>query len=218
MIYLNSSLSKTNQEKEKLIMKTCIGIFLLLLASCTTIAEAFAPAGTKSDFRQSTARSLSPIDPSNLHDLPHQIHSFQDVMSTFSIADIDAAAIPTEEVTEAAKTNNGWFGFLTGPTMGFLQLIHAGLNAVGLKNNSWGISIIMLTLTIKLATFPLTKTQLESTQKMQVCGLGCEIFLENFNHDGIPLPNEFCSSHFNRRPCSPPSKKSRPNIRVIRRL
>jgi len=147
-------------------MKTSIRILPLLLALCATSSDAFAPA-TKNTLRQASLRPFSPIDPSNLHELPHQIHSFQDVMSSFSIADMDVAAIPTEEVTEAAKSNNGWFGFLTGPTMGFLQLIHAGLNSVGLKGNSWGVSIIVLTLTIKLLTFPLTKTQLESTQKMQ---------------------------------------------------
>jgi YidC/Oxa1 family membrane protein insertase len=48
-------------------------------------------------------------------------------------------------------------------------LIHSGFNAAGLNSNSWGVSIIALTLTIKLLTFPLTKAQLESTQKMQVC-------------------------------------------------
>jgi len=141
-------------------MKVCIGIFPLLVAFCTTSVEAFAPDGTRRTFRKSTARSLSPIDLSSLHELPHQIDSFQNVMSTLSIADMDAAA-------EATKSNSGGLGFLTGPTIGFLQWIHAGLNALGVKNNSWGVSIIVLTMTIKLATYPLTKTQLESTQKMQ---------------------------------------------------
>lgn len=148
-------------------MKICIGIFPLLLTLCPNSVHAFVPARAISASRHSTARPFSLIDPSSLHELPHQIHSFQDVMSTFSIADMDATAISTGEMTEVAKSNNGWFGFLTEPIMGFLQLIHAGFNAVGLKNNSWGISIIALTLTIKLATYPLTKTQLESTQKMQ---------------------------------------------------
>jgi len=148
-------------------MKICIRIVPLLLALCKSNVDAFSPTGMRSFGRQSTARALSPIDLSNLHEFPQQIHSFQDVMSTFSIADMDAAAIPAGDVVEAATTNNGWFGFLTGPIMSFLELIHTGLNSVGLKNNSWGISIIVLTLTIKLGTYPLTKTQLESTQKMQ---------------------------------------------------
>lgn len=148
-------------------MKFCIGVLPLLLALCEIHVNAFAPVGMSAVSRQSTARTFSPMDPSNLQELPHHITSFHDAMSTFSIADLDAAAIPVEEVAEVAKSGNGWFGFLTEPTMAFLRLIHDALNAVGLDSNSWGVSIIALTLTIKLLTFPLTKTQLESTQKMQ---------------------------------------------------
>jgi YidC/Oxa1 family membrane protein insertase len=166
-------------------MKFCIGILSLLVAANV---DAFAPSGMSA--RQSTARAFSPMDPSNLHELPHHIQSLQDVMSTFSIADLDAAAIPAGDmaaagdVAEAAKSSNGWFGFLTGPTMAFLELIHSGFNAVGLDSNSWGVSIIALTLTIKLLTFPLTKAQLESTQKMQVrCWL---FFFSVFSFNDFP--------------------------------
>jgi len=160
-------------------MKFSIGYLPLLLALFENNANAFAPSGMTAASRQSTARALSPIDPSNLQDLPNHIQSIKDVMSTFSIADLDAAGLPitgdmaaaapaaAAVAEEATKSSNGWFGFLTGPTEGFLQLIHTGLVAAGLDSNAWGISIIILTLTIKLLTYPLTKTQLESTQKMQ---------------------------------------------------
>ncbi len=153
-------------------MKFSIGVLPLLLAS----VNAFAPTGMSP--RQSTAHAV--IDPSNLHDLSHHIQSFQDVMSSFSIADLDSAGLPVSDIAAAApqiaadvaeevsKPDNGWFGFLTGPTMAFLNLIHTAFVAVGLDSNSWGVSIIALTLSIKLLTFPLTKSQLESTQKMQV--------------------------------------------------
>jgi YidC/Oxa1 family membrane protein insertase len=156
-------------------MKFCVSLLALLLVN----ANAFAPVGISPASRQSTARAFSPIDPSNLHEIPHHIQSLQDVMSTFSIADLDVDAAP-QIAGEVAKTDNGWFGFLTGPTKGFLQLIHSGLVSVGLDSNSWGISIILLTVTVKLLTYPLTKTQLESTQKMQVrCSipvLSCPVF------------------------------------------
>jgi len=71
-------------------------------------------------------------------------------------------------VEEAAKADTGWFGFLTEPIQIFLQFIHSSLMMAGLSENSWGVSIVMLTVLIKLVTFPLTKTQLESTNKMQV--------------------------------------------------
>jgi len=139
----------------------------LLLALSEINVNAFAPVGLSTTSRPSTAHEFSPIDTLSLQELPHHIQSLQDVMSTFSIADLDAAAIPAGDVAEVAKSSNGWFGFLTEPTMRFLELIHSGLNSVGLDSNSWGVSIIALTLSIKLLTFPLTKAQLESTQKMQ---------------------------------------------------
>ena len=157
-------------------MKFSFGFLPLLLALCENNVSAFAP--TSMAGRQSSARSL--IDPSNLQELPNHIQSLQDVMSTFSVADLDAAGLPmtgdfaataaaaAPVAEEVAKADNGWFGFLTGPIMAFLELIHSGAVAVGIDSNAWGLSIIALTLTIKLLTYPITKQQLESTQKMQV--------------------------------------------------
>jgi len=45
--------------------------------------------------------------------------------------------------------------------------IHGAISSAGMSQNSWGISIILMTATIKALTFPLTKAQLESTNKMQ---------------------------------------------------
>jgi YidC/Oxa1 family membrane protein insertase len=130
--------------------------------------DAFVVPTTQFSSRRSTAHAFSPLDPSHLNDLPNHIQSLQDAFSSLSIADVDVAGAGAA-VEEAAKTtNNGWFGFLTGPTMAFLELIHSGLVAVGVSSDSWGVSIIMLTVAIKLLTFPLTKSQLESTNKMQV--------------------------------------------------
>jgi len=49
-----------------------------------------------------------------------------------------------------------------------LQVIHQVLVSVGLDINAWGVSIITMTVVIKLITYPLTKQQLESTNKMQM--------------------------------------------------
>ena len=79
-------------------------------------------------------------------------------------------ALPTDATMDAAAeagSNNGWFGFLTGPIAGLLKLIHSVFVAVGMRDNAWGISIVVLTILVKALTFPLTKTQLESTTKMQ---------------------------------------------------
>lgn len=112
------------------------------------------------------ARSLT-VDPNIFHDISSQVHSLQNAFSTFSLSDADVAAVAGDAATEAAKSDNGWFGFLTGPTTMLLQLIHSLLVTVGMSADAWGVSIIFMTLIIKVATFPLTKTQLESTNKMQ---------------------------------------------------
>jgi len=165
--------------------------FLLALAldSLHATVTAFAPSWSGAA-RRSTARSFSPMmDHSHLPDLPNQIQSLHDAFSSISLADLDVDALTSggaaasdavanvvqstadassEVVEEAAKSSgNGWFGFLTGPTMALLQLIHSALVAVGVSSDSWGVSIIMLTVVIKLLTYPLTKAQLESTNKMQ---------------------------------------------------
>lgn len=131
----------------------------LLALACAV--DAFAPSRFAS--RPSTARSLV-VGPSSL----------TDVFSSVSLSDaVDAAADIVQQAAPAVdaaaqSTDNGWFGILTGPTASVLQAIHSALVAVGFSENAWGISIIAITIVIKLLTFPLTKTQLESTNKMQV--------------------------------------------------
>ena len=112
-------------------------------------------------------RSLG-VDPSHFTDLAHQMGSLQDAFGSLNLADaMDAVADTASDIVqEPAAADNGWFGFLTVPIRGFLQIIHTVLAATGM-GNAWGVSIIVLTILIKVFTFPLTKTQLESTNKMQ---------------------------------------------------
>jgi YidC/Oxa1 family membrane protein insertase len=111
------------------------------------------------------------VDPSLITDVMSQVHHIQDFMapSSMMLADaIDAVGdtLTTDASAAAATTDNGWFGFLTEPIEGLLKLIHLGVAATG-TGNSWGISIVLLTILIKVVTYPLQKTQLESTNKMQ---------------------------------------------------
>lgn len=139
---------------------------LLAAALAAGPTAAFMPRATVRT--TTTARNLG-VDPSVFQDLHTTAASvdFQhlsDAMSssmTFLADGADAA------VAEVAKKDNGWFGFLTEPISLLLQGIHSGLTAVGFNANGWGSSIIALTILIKVLTFPLTKTQLESTNKMQ---------------------------------------------------
>mmetsp|Transcript_22913 Transcript_22913/g.56452 ORF Transcript_22913/g.56452 Transcript_22913/m.56452 type:complete len:428 (+) Transcript_22913:86-1369(+) len=140
---------------------------ILLLAH---VAEAFAPAKLAS--RPTTARALA-VDPSHLHDIFSSI-SLADVgdavggaVDAVATAAAPAADVAVDAADAAAQSQNGWFGFLTTPIENLLQIIHGLLVSVGITENAWGITIISMTLVIKLLTFPLTKTQLESTNKMQ---------------------------------------------------
>ncbi|KAK1748647.1 YidC/OXA1 family membrane protein insertase [Skeletonema marinoi] len=144
------------------------------------MASAFAPPTT---FRSTT--QLSAIDPSAIHDLSQHsavaADSINHFFSSMLISDLDvdavnsaAATIPLDAAPGAADAaaavakadDNGWFGFLTLPIEGLLKLIHASLASTGMTE-AWGLSIIAMTVMIKLLTFPLTKGQLESTNKMQ---------------------------------------------------
>jgi len=151
----------------------------LLLALAAPMAAAFAPPMS---FRPST--KILAVDPSSLHDLPQHIDSLQNFFSSITLADLDTDAVasavpsiveripldapPAEAVdAAAAASGNGWFGFLAMPIEQLLMGIHGAISSAGMSQNSWGISIILMTATIKALTFPLTKSQLESTNKMQ---------------------------------------------------
>jgi hypothetical protein len=138
------------------------------VAACLLLAtsvSAFVAPSLRSTMPPSTTRHFG-VDPSLFHDLPqHLTHAF----NTFNLADLDADSVAAADaVTQVAKQDPGWFGFLTEPIAVLLQAIHTGLGAAGMSSNSWGVSIVALTVLIKVVTFPLTKTQLESTNKMQV--------------------------------------------------
>lgn len=159
-------------------MKVVVASLLCLLGEL----QAFAPhsfvgiPNRRSRISSSSARSFG-IDPSFFHDIPQQMGAMQDMFTSLTIsadgldavsgAVSDVAASSDASAAADAANNNGWFGFLTGPIEGLLQLIHVGLVGVGLSADAWGVSIIALTVLIKILTYPLTKTQLESTTKMQ---------------------------------------------------
>jgi YidC/Oxa1 family membrane protein insertase len=159
------------------------------------VGTAFAPPASSSarlrpapllpSSTTSSSRLSAFVDPSSLlpQDLPHHIDSIHRALSSLTLADLDSDAIAdaaaiaasTSSVAPppAADAGNGWFGFLTLPIEFLLQLIHSTLAGVGLSSNAWGVSIIGMTVVIKALTFPLTRSQLESTNKMQVRGIRC---------------------------------------------
>lgn len=164
-------------------IQTLLAAALLLVVLAAVVVQGFAPPSARRPSVQllpprtsTTARHFG-VDPSAFHDLPHHLGGFHDAITSLTLSDVDAtaavapavdaAAGGASDAAAAAANNNGWFGFLTGPIEGLLKLIHQALVAVGLSEDAWGVTIIAMTLIIKAVTFPLTKTQLESTNKMQ---------------------------------------------------
>jgi len=153
----------------------------LALSLSLPLSEAFAPQRKTSSFVKNKVQALP--DAASILSIGDALHHMPSLLlSDEAIADaVDAVSSVTEAVAPAVApvadvapevaetaTNNGWFGFLAGPIEGLLQTIHSLLVTVGLNVDSWGVSITIMTVVIKLATYPLTKIQLESTNKMQV--------------------------------------------------
>eukprot|EP00566_Odontella_aurita_P013425 CAMPEP_0113570756 /NCGR_PEP_ID=MMETSP0015_2-20120614/25166_1 /TAXON_ID=2838 /ORGANISM="Odontella" /LENGTH=445 /DNA_ID=CAMNT_0000473613 /DNA_START=95 /DNA_END=1432 /DNA_ORIENTATION=+ /assembly_acc=CAM_ASM_000160 len=160
-------------------------------------AAAFAPSTFTRTSRISgsaSSRLGMAVDPSSLHDAFLSTSQFlsdisavvdastaaagdavsqaADAISSGAVDNIAAtvgtAAGPAADAAVEAATDNGWFGFLTGPIESLLKIIHGTLVSMGMSSDAWGVSIVAMTVFIKIATYPLTRQQLESTNKMQV--------------------------------------------------
>ena len=134
---------------------------LAAAVSSAPMISSFAPAArprTSSPRPTTTSSKLDmAVDPSSLH------HFLLSAIDEAAFAAADAAA-----EYPAADGGNGWFGFLTLPIEYSLRAIHGALATSAIGTNAWGVSIIVMTVVIKAATYPLTRSQLESTNKMQV--------------------------------------------------
>jgi len=138
---------------------------LAAAVSSAPMISSFAPAArprTSSPRPTTTSSKLDmAVDPSSLH------HFLLSAIDEAAFAAADAAAGAAAEYP-AADGGNGWFGFLTLPIEYSLRAIHGALATSAIGTNAWGVSIIVMTVVIKAATYPLTRSQLESTNKMQV--------------------------------------------------
>lgn len=168
-----------------------IATFALAALLLAESSSAFVPHSIRKAAAPTTARSFG-VDPSAFQDLHQHIQQLPDAFGSMTLSDaMDAIAQPAADAADAVsgavsaavapvatavdpavagevvEKKSGWFGFLTVPIEGLLQSIHAVLTGAGMDANSWGVSIVALTVLIKILTFPLTKTQLESTNKMQ---------------------------------------------------
>ncbi|KAK9940466.1 hypothetical protein M0R45_017127 [Rubus argutus] len=119
----------------------------------------------------------------SLHDVPpiNPFESGVDLSALYSraegllytLADAAVAVDPTssaagsgDAAVDAAQKNGGWFGFISEGMEFVLKILKDGLSAVHVPY-AYGFAIILLTVIVKVATFPLTKQQVESTLAMQ---------------------------------------------------
>nr|XP_048324524.1 inner membrane protein PPF-1, chloroplastic [Ziziphus jujuba var. spinosa] len=118
----------------------------------------------------------------SLHEVPpiHSIDSAIDFSSIasrvegllYTLADaavaVDSASggAASTSTDAAAQKNGGWFGFISEAMEFVLKVLKDGLSAVHVPY-AYGFAIILLTVIVKVATFPLTKQQVESTLAMQ---------------------------------------------------
>lgn len=81
-----------------------------------------------------------------------------------AVATADSAS--TSAADAAVQKNNGWFGFISDAMEVVLKILKDGLTAVHVPY-AYGFAIILLTIIVKVVTYPLTKQQVESTLAMQ---------------------------------------------------
>jgi len=77
-----------------------------------------------------------------------------------------AVAVAGDVADIPGLQKGGWLGPITDLLESILKAIDGGLESAGVPY-SYGFAIILLTLSVKLATFPLTKKQVESSIEMQ---------------------------------------------------
>ncbi|KAG5566891.1 hypothetical protein RHGRI_002442 [Rhododendron griersonianum] len=124
-----------------------------------------------------TTRLLSTRVNLSFHDLPpipsfDSSADFSAIVSRaegllYTLADAAVAVDPAASTDPAAaQKNGGWFSFIADGMEVVLKVLKDGLTAVHVPY-AYGFAIILLTVIVKLVTFPLTKQQVESSLAMQ---------------------------------------------------
>ena len=179
--YIEQHLTRDPVQYKTCKMKLATATLLTLLHQSSAFAP--TPFTTSSSARSNTFKHSALVDPSIFADTHQHVDTLSNFFSSIILSDGDVSdsmnaladaatsavsTTTTDATAAAASQDNGWFGFLEGPIEFLLQGIHSLLTSVGVSENAWGVSILVMTTFIKLLTYPLTKSQLESTSKMQV--------------------------------------------------
>ncbi|KAL4610472.1 hypothetical protein ACB092_08G052600 [Castanea dentata] len=109
--------------------------------------------------------NLPPINPLHSHiDFSAILTRTEGLL--YTLADAAVATADSAAADAAVQKNNGWFGFISDAMEVVLKVLKDGLSAVHVPY-AYGFAIILLTIIVKGATYPLTKQQVESTLAMQ---------------------------------------------------
>ncbi|CAB4294848.1 unnamed protein product [Prunus armeniaca] len=84
----------------------------------------------------------------------------------YTVADAAVSASSSTESVSTTKQSSDWLSGITNYLESVLKFLKDGLSAVHVPY-SYGFAIILLTLLVKAATFPLTKKQVESAMAMR---------------------------------------------------
>ncbi|KAI4383846.1 hypothetical protein MLD38_009642 [Melastoma candidum] len=111
---------------------------------------------------------IPPVPPSpvDLADAWGRVECLLYTLADAAVVATDAASGGADAGASAAQKNGGWFGFISDAMEVVLKVLKDGLSAVHIPY-AYGFAIILLTVIVKVATFPLTKQQVESTLAMQ---------------------------------------------------
>ncbi|URE36014.1 Inner membrane protein albino3 [Musa troglodytarum] len=115
----------------------------------------------------------------HLHGIVSRVESL-----LFTLAD---ATAPTTDASTVVQKNGGWFGFISDAMEVVLKVLKDVLTAIHVPY-AYGFAIILLTVIVKVLTFPLTKQQVESTLAMQNLQPKIKAIQERYkgNQDGHP--------------------------------
>ncbi|KAI3450421.1 hypothetical protein Pfo_007086 [Paulownia fortunei] len=126
----------------------------------------FVPRGRRISTKvKFSLHQLPPIDHSiDINAIVERAESLLYTLADAAVAADGGAA--ASDSAAAAQKSGGWFGFISDAMEVVLKVLKDGLATVHVPY-AYGFAIILLTVLVKVATFPLTKQQVESTLAMQ---------------------------------------------------
>ncbi|KAI3452637.1 hypothetical protein Pfo_009301 [Paulownia fortunei] len=84
----------------------------------------------------------------------------------YTVADAAVSSVDTVDAVSTTKQNNDWLSGITYAMEAVLKVLKDGFSTLHVPY-AYGFAIILLTVLVKAATFPLTKKQVESAMAMQ---------------------------------------------------